>query len=269
MDTVITFVIPVLHPENTNNWVAIKTQLSQTIVSIRAQTHSGWRAVIVANEGADLPEVPERFEIIRVNFEPNLIPRARSGMDNDISVAAVRRDKGRRILAGMLSRRDTRFYMTVDADDFISRRLVAFVAKNPTANGWEIKDGYVWGDGGRILFRHDEFSLVCGTSLIVRADLYDLPERFEEAADDYIKTMIGSHRLIGGILAERNTPLATLPFRGAIYRVMHPTSQRNSPMVMKRYCFDREFLHHPRKALRSLLNLQLKTPGIRREYFGK
>ena len=267
MDTVLTFVIPVVHPENTPKWAAVKAQLEQTIRSIQAQTHPGWRAVIVANEGADLPDVPERFEIIRVDFGPNLIPRAR-WVDNAVSVGAVCRDKGRRILTGMLSRRDTQFYMTVDADDFISKRLVAFVAKNPSAYGWEIKNGYVWGDGGLILFRHDELSLVCGTCLIVRADLYGLPERFEAASDDYIKTMIGSHRLISGILAEQNTPLATLPFRGAVYRVGHPTSQRNSPMVMRRYCFDWKFLHRPRKALRSLLNLQLKTPGIRREYFG-
>ena len=44
------------------------------------------------------------------------------------------------------------------------------------------------------------------------AGLYALPGRFDDASCDWIKVMLGSHVRIGGILAERGTPLAALPF---------------------------------------------------------
>ena len=77
MKNVLTFVIPVRHPNNARNWHQVKQQLSETVLSISRQLDEGWKAVIVANQGADLPSVPEGFEVKRVDFEPNQFISAR------------------------------------------------------------------------------------------------------------------------------------------------------------------------------------------------
>src|SRR5690606_35331807 len=52
MSPLVTFVIPVRHPDNARDWALLRSSLSQTIASISNQTHDDWRAVIVANTGA-------------------------------------------------------------------------------------------------------------------------------------------------------------------------------------------------------------------------
>jgi exopolysaccharide biosynthesis predicted pyruvyltransferase EpsI len=103
------------------------------------------------------------------------ISRGRAGNVEDFR-EAFRADKGRRVLKGMLRARDSRFFMIVDDDDFVSARIAQFVSENGGANGWIINHGYIWDHGGKLLLGHDDFNHICGTSLIVRADLYGLPE---------------------------------------------------------------------------------------------
>jgi len=214
--TLVTFIIPVRHQANSNDWPSLKRRLSQTIASISGQTNGDWRAVIVANEGADLPDLPPKFSAERVTFPPNQLHDI-NGADREKVYDAFRLDKGRRVLAGMLSARDTRFFMIVDDDDFVSANIVEFAARNADANGWKIDRGYLWNEGGRLLLHHNDFANFCGTSLIIRSDLYRLPATFEDADIDYIKSMLGSHVRIGKMLADQGHPLGSLPFRGAIY----------------------------------------------------
>ena len=54
----LTFIIPVRHQDNARDWALLKANLTQTAASIASQTHPGWRALVVANEGADLPDLP-------------------------------------------------------------------------------------------------------------------------------------------------------------------------------------------------------------------
>lgn len=65
------------------------------------------------------------------------------------------------------------------------------------------------------MYLHPDFSRFCGTSHIVRADLYAVPERFEEASESFVKRMLGSHVFIEEHLRASGSPLAPLPFPGA------------------------------------------------------
>jgi hypothetical protein len=71
MKNILTFIIPVRHQENAPNWQNVKRHLSEAILSISRQQTNGWKAIIVANHGADLPEMPKGFEVQRVDFPPN------------------------------------------------------------------------------------------------------------------------------------------------------------------------------------------------------
>ena len=264
----LTFIIPVRHQDNARDWSLLKANLAQTAASVASQTHPGWRALVVANEGADLPALPIGFDVVRVAFPPNDLHEMGEA-DLEAVYDAFRADKGRRVLAGMLAARDSRFFMIVDDDDFVSARIAGHVARHPDANGWTIDRGYIWDDGGRLLLGYDEFNQLCGTSLIVRSDLYGLPIRFEDASPDWIKSMLGSHVRIADILAERGTPLDTLPFRGAVYRVGHAGSHSGAPSLVRKYFLSREAAARPRRMLRHLARLRLVDSHARREFFGE
>lgn len=264
----VTFLIPVRHPENSSDWSRLKANLSQTVQSIAAQTHDDWRGIVIANNGADLPALPERFSVEWVDFPPNRRHDLDSASREEV-LDAFRMDKGRRVLKGMLRARDSRFFMIVDDDDFVSSRITQYAADHPTANGWTIDLGYVWNDGGSILYRHPALNHVCGSSLIIRSDLYGLPATFEEATPDYIKDMLGSHRRIAALLSERGTPLASLPFPGAIYRVGHAGSHSQTPPILRKYVLNRQTIRRPHRIVTNLARLRLIDAAARREFFGE
>lgn len=266
MKSIITFIIPVRHQDNSKDWSRLKLNLTQTVKSISAQTNPNWRAIIVANNGADLPELPEKFKVCHVDFPPNKY-YLKDGIDMDLFHDSVRLDKGKRILHGMLNADETTYFMIVDDDDLISNNLVQFADEHTTENGWRVDEGYVWEDNGRLLFKHNDFSNYCGTSLIIRKDLYDLPSSLFLATEDYIKTILGSHVKISGILASQGSPLEKLPFRGAIYRVGYSGSHSSSPKIFKMF-FTKKYLLRPHKMIIDLFKIRLVNSKIKQEFFG-
>jgi hypothetical protein len=266
MKNILTFVIPVRHQDTAKSWQQIRKNLNETIASIANQDSDGWKAIIVANHGAALPDLPKGFDVKRVDFPPNELPEPGTVEKEQID-EAIRIDKGRRLLAGMLHAGEMGHVMTVDNDDFVSRRLTSFVAANPKANGWYVRDGYVWGDGGRILFLFTDFSRLCGTSHIVRADLYRFPSSLETADETYIKRMIGSHIFLHDHLDETGNPLEPLPFAGAIFRTNHPESGSRSG-TLKQYFFRKQMLTNPTVLYNRVRRLHLKTSRIEKEFMG-
>lgn len=263
----VTFVIPVRHQENAADWDRLSRYLAQTLASVAAQTHDDWRGVVVANDGADLPPMPDRFEVERVTFPPNRL-HGKGEASRDAFLDAFRIDKGRRVLAGMLRVPDTRYYMVVDDDDFVHRDLVRFVKDHAGGAGWKIDRGYGWTDGGRWLIELDDFNHKCGTSLIIRSDIYALPRRAEEADRAFVMEMLGSHHGVDRLLEERRTPLATLPFRGAVYRVGNPGSHSRTPGIVRRYLFAPGWRRNPLLLLRHAAGLRPLDAARRRMFFG-
>ncbi len=266
--TVMTFLIPVRHPANARDWSQLKSNLAQTVASIAAQTHGDWRGLIVANEGSDLPPLPDRFDVEWVHFPPNTLHARQAGVSEEDFLDAFRIDKGRRVLKGMLRARASQFFMIVDDDDFVSAHITQYAARHPDANGWTVDHGYIWSDGGNLLLEHDQFNQICGTSLIVRSALYGLPDRFEDASPDYIKSMLGSHVRLHHLLEQHGTPLQPLPIRGAIYRVGQSGSHSQAPKLLQKYFLNREAFRRPRQFLRRLSRLRVVTRSIRQDFFG-
>lgn len=256
---VVTFVIPVRHQDNAKDWPGLISRLVETAASIAAQTHVGWRAIVVANQGGHLPPLPQGFDVVRVNHRPN--PLHDIGAANREAVyEAIRLDKGLRVLAGMLAAGETGYFMVVDDDDFVSRDIVAHAAKHDGANGWAVDRGFVWTEGGRLVILHSRFASLCGTSHIVRSDLYDLPTSIEEAGERYIKDMLGSHVRIDGILAAHGTPLSPLPFAGAVYRVGHAGAHSRSRGAVRSALLNRTTLSSPRLFWNHLKGLRVLSP---------
>lgn len=265
--TLLTFIIPVRHQDNARDWAALKANLIETVTSIANQTNGDWRGIVVANEGADIPPLPAKFSVERVTFPPNDLHELGKGGREDF-LDAFRVDKGRRVLMGMLAARDSEFFMICDDDDLVSAHIVQFVSEHRQDNGWKITHGFIWDSGGKLLFGYDDFNNLCGTSLIIRSDLYKVPATFADASLDWIKSMLGSHVRIGEILAKRGTPLGKLPFRGAVYRVAHGGSHSQAPGLLKQYFLNRSAARRPLNLLHKVGRLRLVNDSYRREFFG-
>jgi len=272
------FVIPLQHPATTSDWPRVLSLLSRTTRSACAQREGPWRAVVVSNRGVPLPGVPPAVEVAEVDFEPpDPVPRRENFADEEEWRRALRFDKGRRVLMGVLHARATGeadYVMTVDADDFVSDRLAGHVAGHAAgrtthpsgANGFYLPRGYVWDDGGGWLYLHPEFHLYCGTSHIVRTDLLDLPDRVETADPEYIRWVHGSHKVIAERLQEQGTPLAPLPFPGAIYRIGHADSASNSRGLQRTFYPRWQLRSDPVEFCRRLGRLRRVSPAIRAEF---
>ena len=169
----------------------------------------------------------------------------------------------------MLDAGATDYFMVTDDDDLISTALTGFVGKHRGQNGWFVRNGYIWTPGGNLLYRHPDFSMVCGTSHIIRADLLELPATFEEASEDYIKLMLGSHIFITKYLLQQGTPLAPLPFVGAIYRTGHVGAHSRSKDVLSTYLMHAWLLKSPGELTRRLFRLRYLGRTVQSEFFGR
>jgi hypothetical protein len=266
--TTLVFIIPVRHQDNAADWSQLTAKLRTTAASIAGQQKGGdWRAIVVANHGAELPALPNGFEVERVDFPANVHYDLGSG-NRDQALDAFRIDKGRRVLMGMLRARDAGYYMIVDDDDFVSSRIARYVEQNKGANGWIIERGFVWGEGSRLLVVENRFNRRCGTSLVVRSDLYNLPERFSDASHEFMATMLGGHYGIKERFVQRGTPLAVLPFRGAVYRVGSSGSHSKTP-GLSRELLNMAKAGHVRKLVTHLSKVRSLSRAKRREFFAE
>ncbi|SFI10148.1 galactosyl transferase [Albimonas pacifica] len=264
----LTFVVPIRHPQNARDWALEKANLARTARSIAGQTAPGWRAVVVANEGADLPPLPAGFEVARVNHPPNpghdLVKT-----DRQAAWAVFRRDKGRRVADGLRAAGASRYFMIVDGDDLVSNRLSAHVLENDGANGWVFESGWCLDADGRFAMKLTErFEKVCGTSHILRADLFALPEPETPGYWERVELMLGSHVRVAGQVAQEGRPIAPLPFPGAAYLVGHANAHSLSRGVLRRYFLNGNLVRQPAATLGQLRHLHRVGPAFRQEFMG-
>lgn len=267
MDGDLTFVVPVRHPDSVEDWTAVKRRLSQTLQSVAGQESGRWRCVVVANEGADLPGLPPNVSVVRVGLPFMPLPSAREGQEGRNE--AVRADKGRRVLHGLMAARPTGHVMVVDDDDFVSRRLAAHVASEPHAPGWFIDSGFVFGGSGWMYAFPRGFNGLCGTSLIVRADLLRLPATLEDAEETWTRRWLGSHVHLRRDLELSGTPLSPLPFPGAVYRVGHHDNTSGSPTIRAWFFRKHLLVTRPHRFAMRLTNLRPLRAKYRVEFFGE
>jgi hypothetical protein len=264
---VIAFIIPVLHPENSKDWNMQIEYLMQTVRSISSQTSSNWRGVIIVNAGVVLPDLPTKFVVEYVNFAPN--PKMERNLNSLQDFHdAIRLDKGKRVLSGVLRASDADFIMVVDDDDFIHKDVTSFVEKNHYCDGWYISKGFVWSVGSKFLYKYSDFNNICGSSLIVRTSLYSLPESLDVASEKYIKDFFGSHRFIVEYAESVRKELKPLPFFGAIYRVGHPCSHSSSLSIWRRFFFKKYLISNPKELILRIFSLTIFGRQIKNDFLG-
>ena len=213
----------------------------------------------MANLGSDLPELPDGFEVVWVDFPPNPnlhLPRG------------YVLDKGRRILSGILKTKVKGYMMFVDDDDLVSSHLTSFLISHPNNNGWYFPKGYEWTESSKVFYLARDFHLKCGTSHIINSELLNLPKDLESASESYLKRFLGEHINYRKDLKAAGTPLEPLPFIGAVYRIGHAESSWGTSTVFNKYFWKRENLLNPILLAYRMTRIRLRSRRINRDFFG-
>ena len=262
----LTFIVPVRHPQNARDWNRVKRVLEQTTTSIAGQSSKEWRGVVVANRGSDLPTLPPQFSVAWVDFSPN--PLHDLGPDiaiNQDKYEAFRYDKGHRVMAGLLHAPDSNHYMVVDDDDFVSSRLADFVARHPDENGWYIGKGYWWTEGSKWTFLAPKLHKLCGSTHVMHRDLMKIPSSGEGAPLQHIR-WLGQHGKITEDCVAAGKPLRPLPFAGAVYRVGHVNAHSLSRSIWRTFIIRKDLLRRPHVFIRNSLRLRRLTSSVVGEF---
>lgn len=275
MSPVITFIIPIRHPNNVRDHSEQIYILKQTLWSIAAQSDKSWECIIVANKGAPIPSLPQGFKLVNVDFPPNP-HHDRRIHSSSAAYSAVRHDKGQRVLSGIVEKSSSRFVMVIDDDDLVSRRLVEFVSANADAEGWYIENGYEFWDTGRRIrsWPIDNFWKLCGSSIIFRPERLDLPHGADYETNTFVANMLGSHRFLKPEMERRGNPLEVVPFAAAAYRRGHSNSHSSSGMQRANHLwrlrvFNKGLIRTPVQNI-SRLKEALKSPrSFLEEYAGQ
>jgi len=263
---ILTFIIPIPCRNFVVDWDLLCGYLRQTLTSLLNSKDPRLGVVVIGQDhpGSYLVE-DERVHFIKP--EGSALPA------EEKSPPAIMRDwmskleVGRKYAAKELP---SRYLMRMDADDFISNRIVGFVAEGDNAAGYRLPHGWVWNTGSRYLIEKTErFDLVCGSCIIVRSDVadeeFDFNELGVEIPEQAIITQCGysrsllineAHGLAPKAFAVRGLKLQSAPFAAAVYRI----GSRNSVTGRTNR------VHSLRMLLGRLRRLRLLTPALRREF---
>ncbi|SFR48477.1 hypothetical protein SAMN04490243_2103 [Robiginitalea myxolifaciens] len=264
------FIVPIKSEQVSTNWKVFSVLVDRTLRSICNQTSEDFRVIAVCHEIPPVDFTHDKLEFLQVDFDPptdDMIARTtpQEADPKHYRNAAKEADKARKIKAGMERSKayDPDYIMVVDADDCIHNGLAQFAsdAKDKPA-GWFIKKGYIYNEGSNLIFLNkNTFNVLCGTCLIVRADL--APQLVNEKGE----LPVFSHEWEALPTGESLKPL---PFAGAIYSIGNTENYCSTPEAVKKMnsypIFSKSFVENVVRKM-AKYRLKLVTPGFR-ERFG-
>jgi len=267
MNKIISFIIPIRHHDNAENWGDTIANLKQTLASISAQIVNNWQCTIVVNHGAKLPVLPNGVDVCYVDFPPNLLHEKDKYTKLEFR-DAVKFDKGRRVLSGVIYSKETEYLMIVDDDDLLHVNLSKFVADNIGQSGWFINNGYLWGDKGSWLIEFPNFEMFCGTSFIVQRKHLTIAPSVAEADVEYMKSIFGSHYGYKAVFEQLGQPLKPVPFHAAVYRIGHSGSHSVSNGLFKKIFWTKKVLLSPRNFIKQLFAIRFLSGRFKKIFVG-
>jgi hypothetical protein len=234
----VVFLIPFASQKVRSNWPRACEYLQQTLRSIRNSASENYRAVVAGNEEPKLEmgfDSKIHFLLVKHPFPSHPDHRAALRLDKLTKIDAAWRYAK--------SNWQPKYVMKLDADDFISSKLVGWLDDFGREAGYLIQHGWLWRSGALYLIQCTEYlDRVCGSCLIIRSDLADQTGPFLTEVEGAVLHEAGSrfaasdhHSLVPGsatttlLLNDTHQryvsqfsylgyKLRTLPFDAVIYR---------------------------------------------------
>ncbi|MBD2463989.1 glycosyltransferase family 2 protein [Oscillatoria sp. FACHB-1407] len=247
----LSFVIPLQSPKVSKSWDTVTLLFERTLRSLCSQTSPNFNIVVACHERPEIGFHHPNITYINVDFP---VPAA------DVRFEKVR-DRMKKHLTALeyALRSHPTHVMKVDADDLVSRHLAAYVDQHPNANGWYMRQGYLYEEGSQqIYLARNDFYKRCGSCNILRADLARVPEDLHDPTLDFA-SYYTKHSTVMKLLAHQGNPLEPLPFAGALYTYAHgenASGNRNKPTTG----------HVLRRVKTFFVNFRPLTPSIREEF---
>ena len=222
------FLTTVRHPANSNDFGRVLRLLEGTLASVCNQKDEGFEVIVVCNERPSIAFDHPKVHYHIVDFPPpSALRRADTGMD------ALKRDKGTKLMAGVLAARgyEPDYFFIFDADDLVSDRLSAFANSNPGLPGWYVDAGYSLDfRTGRVQRRHGMVRY-CGTTLMPNAAellrLSRAPAELSEFASQqelldatsfrFIDDVLGNHVHMVPYFQAHGLKMAAIPFHASVW----------------------------------------------------
>jgi hypothetical protein len=237
------FLVPFASRRVKPKWEIACAHLRQTLRSIQNSSNGNYCVVVAGHEAPHFDVCfDSRFHFLSLNHPV---------LSHENYHVSLVRDKLTKIAAAWEYAKQTwnpSYVMKLDADDFISSKLVAWLDNKGGEAGYLIKHGWVWHSGSRVIERTEYLDRVCGSCLIIRSDLADRNGPFltemegvplDEASSTFaatdhyslvpgsgISTLLlnDSHQRCAAQLAYLGHELTTIPFDAVVYRTGNPDS---------------------------------------------
>lgn len=253
------FIVPLKSRKSSKSWEIVSKLFERCIKSICNQTSSEFRVIVVHHEKPDITFTHPSISYYQANFPPP--PEQHYGLQTI--------DKAKKVVTALIfaQKFHPSHVMIVDADDCISKYLAEFVNGNHHCYGWFMDKGYEYQEGSnRIYLRRKKFYKLCGTSNIIKAEMYQLPESTDSPN---LENYYMKHKSVRKILAERDVIIEPLPFVGTVYidanTGENKSTQRTIFNIIKN---NPRVLWRPvKKTFMQTFKSQPLTENIRNEFF--
>lgn len=212
------FIIPIKSKQVAKSWKQVSELFENCLRSCCSQTSHKFRVIVVCHDKPEISFQHPFVTYIQVDFPPP----SESSLTGNIMADIRPKDLDRllKLLVGLESAKvfSPAHVMFLDADDLVSNKLAEFVEQAPNSNGWFFINGYEYFYGSNRIFKRKYFHMRCGSSFIIRLDLYRSFFKEKMPSDiSQIDVYYFCHNYLESRFFERGTPLEALPFEGAIY----------------------------------------------------
>jgi glycosyltransferase involved in cell wall biosynthesis len=176
--------IPLKARKVSQNWAIIEMALSRVLCSINNQTSDSFECVVV---GHDEPLCCSENNISKnttfINFDEFEPPSQKefSGMELQLKYEF---DRCSKIAKGMmyLENKDITHWFALDADDLLHATFVQVLSEINDPDAIVIDNGYFYFENREIVNEGNDFSLVCGSSCIIKAHVSSIPKLLDNKA---------------------------------------------------------------------------------------
>ena len=201
------FAIPLRAKAIARDWGRVSHLLACTLDSILNQTDPNFCVALACHDVPDLPILADsRISILRTEAP---LPR-------DLKEQMQDKQIKKRLALAHLHELGGGWFMPVDSDDLVSRRLVNHVRQTNPRFGFILDEGWEFDCVHQGLRPAPRFNRLCGTSGIFRFTLDDLPNRADQN-EETLADAFKNHTHWRETASTAGRPLDLLGFRGAIY----------------------------------------------------